>query len=408
MLLLYDLGIRVYSVLAFILSFFNKKAKAWVNGRADQTIVPMDNCTWYHFASLGEFEQGRPVIEMYKSRNPEVKVVITFFSPSGYEIRKNSPLADHVYYLPSDTGSNARHFIDIINPTAAVFTKYEYWYHYFDELHKRNIPIYMISAIFQRRQAFFKWYGGLHRKMLKMVRYFYVQDFHSIELLNSLGITNATVSGDTRFDRVWANAGDPNFIPEVEYFKNGQKLVVAGSTWPEGEKLLAAIINDYPDWKWVFAPHEVTAQHIEDLKAMLPAEGTICFSKLPQNKLKIAEYRILILDNVGMLSSIYQYGDLAYIGGGFGRGIHNILEAGAFGLPVIFGPNYQAFKEAKDVVALGAGISVSNTEELKSAADKFMTDDAERLRAGKIMKDYVKQNTGATEKIFNSIRNTDQ
>ncbi|HEY4195590.1 MAG TPA: glycosyltransferase N-terminal domain-containing protein [Mucilaginibacter sp.] len=398
MLLLYNLGVWFYFCLISVASFFNKKAKAWINGRKNVSYQHFQKSAWFHFASLGEFEQGLPVLTSYKASNPGLKVIITFFSPSGYEIRKNTPYADAVYYLPLDTPGNARKFINAINPSIAIFTKYEYWYHFFNELHRNHIPLFVISAIFRPDQVFFKQYGGLHRKMLGFVTCFFVQDEDSKLLLQKLGIDKVSVSGDTRFDRVWANTQNPKTFPLIEEFKNGQKVFIAGSTWPEDEALVAQLVDDNPDWKFIFAPHEISEEKISRLLDLLP-NSTIRYSKLATDYLP----QTLIIDNIGMLSSLYQHGDIAYIGGGFGAGIHNTLEAAAFGLPLIFGPNYQKFKEAKDLIALQVGFSISNENELKKAV-AYLMEDEERYRAisGQI-KDYVKGNIGATEIIMGYI-----
>ncbi|OKS88293.1 3-deoxy-D-manno-octulosonic acid transferase [Mucilaginibacter polytrichastri] len=403
MVFLYNIGIRLYFLAVYIASFFNAKAKLWINGRRRQQISATDDCTWFHFASLGEFEQGRPVLEALKIKDAGIKIVVTFFSPSGYEIRKNTPLADAVYYLPLDTAANARLFINTIKPQKAIFTKYEYWYHYFNELQQQQIPLYIVSGIFRPKQVFFKWYGSLHRNMLQMVTHFFVQDQASVNLLKSINITTATVSGDTRFDRVWANASNPKTLPLIAEFKNKQKILIAGSTWPEDEELLSILISKHPDWKWIFAPHEIGEERIAKLLNLLPYEGTIRYSQLKNNTQPIIGTRILVIDNIGMLSSLYQYGEVAYIGGGFGRGIHNTLEAAAFGLPVIFGPNYLAFKEARDIVELKAGISISDAEQLTEASDLLMNDAEYRDFASKKITAFVQQNTGATENILEAI-----
>src|ERR1700761_7645046 len=369
-MLLYNLGVRFYFFSILVASIFNKKAKAWINGRKNISYEHFEQSAWFHFASLGEVEQGLPVLMAFRSKNPGQKIVVTFFSPSGYEIRKNTPYADAVYYLPLDTPNNARQFIAALNPSIAVFTKYEYWYHFFNELHNNHIPLYIISGIFRPDQVFFKWYGGLHRKMLGFVTRFFVQDEDSKLLLQKLNIDNVSVSGDTRFDRVWANAQQPKSFPLIETFKNGQKVFIAGSTWPEDEVLIAQLVDDHPDWKFIFAPHEIGEEKINKLLDVLPDSATR-YSQLTINH----SPQTLIIDNIGMLSSLYQYGDMAYIGGGFGAGIHNTLEAAAFGLPVIFGPNYEKFKEAKDLIALQAGFSISNENELKKAVAYLMKDE---------------------------------
>lgn len=397
---LYNIGIKLYYFAVWLYSFFNAKAALWINGRRQQKIAQFNNSTWFHFASLGEFEQGRPILEAIRTLHPDKKIVVTFFSPSGYEIRKNTPLADAVYYLPLDTAKNAGQFIDAIKPDMAIFTKYEYWYYYFNELHKRNVPLYIISGIFKPEQVFFKWYGGINRKILTFVTHFFLQDDQSKQLLYNLGLNNATVSGDTRFDRVWTNAQQPKELPLISEFKNGQKVFIAGSTWPEDEKLLATLPALYPNWKFIFAPHEISEEKINSLVNLLPGGTVVKYSQLGVHN---SQFTTLIIDNIGMLSSLYAYGDIAYIGGGFGVGIHNTLEAAAFGLPVIFGPNYLKFNEARELIALKAGFSIGNESELKGIADTLITDDAFYSIASKKIRSYVQEHTGATQMIMGHI-----
>ncbi|MES2278582.1 MAG: glycosyltransferase N-terminal domain-containing protein [Bacteroidota bacterium] len=366
-------------------------------------IKPDKGCVWFHFASLGEFEQGRPVLEALKQKHPAKPIVVTFFSPSGYEIRKNTPLADAVYYLPLDTAANARAFIDTLQPEMAIFTKYEYWYHFFNTLHTRQIPLYIVSGIFRPGQVFFKWYGGLHRKMLGMVNHFFVQDNASKQLLQGININNVTISGDTRFDRVWANAQQPKELPVIAQFKAGQKVFIAGSTWPKDEELISQIISLHPDWKFIFAPHEIGEDKINYLMGLLPNGQAVRFSQISNLKSPISDFKILVIDNIGMLSSLYQYGEVAYIGGGFGVGIHNTLEAAAFGLPVIFGPNYQRFREARELIEMKAGISIGDLNDLKQAAELLMNDAEYRQFTGKKIKEYVSKHTGATDCIVGCI-----
>jgi len=418
---LYNIGIKLYYFAVWLASFFNAKAGLWIKGRRQQKFAQLSSSIWFHFASLGEFEQGRPILEAMRSLHPEKKIVLTFFSPSGYEIRKNTPLADAVYYLPLDTEYNAQKFIEATKPTMAVFTKYEYWYHYFNELHEQQIPLYIVSGIFRPGQVFFKWYGGLHRKILSLVTHFFLQDEQSKQLLSNLGINNTTISGDTRFDRVWANAEQPKQIPGVGEFKNRQKLFIAGSTWPEDEKLLATLPAMYPDWKFIFAPHEVEPEKINNLINLLPEGSAIRYSELVDDNSKVKSQksedeavspaprtsqpvpRILIIDNIGMLSSLYAYGDIAYIGGGFGVGIHNTLEAAAFGLPVIFGPNYSKFNEARELIALKAGFSISNESELKGITDTLIADSTFYNITSKKIYSYVREHTGATQMVMELI-----
>jgi 3-deoxy-D-manno-octulosonic-acid transferase len=403
MLLLYNIGIQLYFFTIWLVSFFNKKAKRWLNGRKNTKFSGFKDSIWFHFASLGEFEQGRPVLEEMRKLYPENKIVITFFSPSGYEVRKNTPLADAVYYLPLDTAKNARKFIDAIQPKLAVFTKYEYWYHFFNEMHRRDIPLYIISGIFRPGQVFFKWYGSLHRRILGFVTWFFVQDENSKQLLQGIDVKNVTVSGDTRFDRVWANAQSPKALPVIDEFKNGQKLFIAGSTWPQDEQLIVSLGIRYPKWKFIFAPHEISEEKINDLINLLPGRSALRFSQIPNDKHQVADYQTLIIDNIGMLSALYYYADIAFIGGGFGAGIHNTLEAAAFGLPVIFGPNFARFKEARDLVALKAGFSINDELQLKEIAETLVADEAFYDAASKKARVYVEEHTGATKTFTDYI-----
>jgi len=407
MLLIYNSGVRLYFVAVYLASFFNKKATLWITGRKKQAFIRLQQSIWFHFASLGEFEQGRPVLEYFRTKFPEKKIVVTFFSPSGYEIRKNTPLADFVYYLPLDTATNASEFIDAIQPELAIFTKYEYWYHFFNETHQRNIPLYVISGIFRPSQVFFKWYGGLHRRMLTFVSHFFVQDESSKQLLQTLSITNVTVSGDTRFDRVWASARQQKTIPAVKEFAAGYKVFIAGSTWPPDEELIAGLGTQYPDWKFIIAPHEIGEDKIQKLLSMLPSGTAAKYSEIA-NKTDVSHLTsnisYLIIDNIGMLSSLYQYGDIAYIGGGFGAGIHNTLEAAAFGLPVIFGPEYSKFKEAKDLIVLQAGFSISNEAELRSVTNNLVNNQTFYNDASRKIKAYVEEHTGATAVIVEHVK----
>ena len=408
MLLLYNTTVRIYYMLICLVSLFNGKAALWLRGRKYQTIKQHNKSLWFHFASLGEFEQGRPVLEQLKKQHPDHEIVVTFFSPSGYEVRKKTPLANAVYYLPLDTAANARDFISKINPSVAIFTKYEYWYHFFKELNQHQVPLYIISGIFRPGQIFFKWYGALHRKMLGFINYFFVQNEQSVQLLREINITNATVSGDTRFDRVWANAQQPKTVTFINEFKNGQKLFIAGSTWPADEALLVDLVKQYPNWKFIFAPHEIGDDKINGIIKLLPPEKTLKYSKLATHNLQLITSQILIIDNIGMLSSLYKYADLAYVGGGFGAGIHNTLEAAAFGLPVLFGPKYSRFKEACDLIAEEAGFSVATKNELQEIAAKLMMDADALNNAGQRAQLYVQQNIGATQKIVDHITSQTQ
>jgi 3-deoxy-D-manno-octulosonic-acid transferase len=385
-------------------SLWHPKAKLWVNGRQNwekelrKKVGKIESSVWFHFASLGEFEQGRPVLEALKKAEPETNIIISFFSPSGYEIHKNYPLALAVCYLPLDTTNNATTFIEIIKPKYAVFTKYEYWFYFFRTLHQKHIPLYLISGIFRKNQAFFKWYGGFYRQMLSFITYFFVQNEESKTLLNSLGINQVAVSGDTRFDRVAENAKNKKELKEIEAFCGSSKVLVVGSTWPADEELLNSIIERYTDWKFIIAPHEIAEANLQRLEEQLHGK-TIRYSNLEVHKLTLPQ--VLIIDNIGLLSSLYAYGTIAYIGGGFGKGIHNTLEAAAFGLPVIFGPNYQKFQEAKDLIELKAGFSISNQAELNDCFKLLQADT--HKEAGKQAKAYANSHTGATAQILKKL-----
>lgn len=405
MLWIYNIGIGLYQILLRFASIFNAKAKLFVEGRKNifeqikQKVDPNDRPIWFHFASLGEFEQGKPVLEKLKSISPTQKIVVTFFSPSGYEIKKNYALAD-VFYLPLDTASHAEKFLALVNPKQAIFTKYEFWFHYFRVLHQKEIPLYLISGIFRPKQAFFRRYGKFYRNMLKFVTHFFVQNTESVALLKSIGITNVTLSGDTRFDSVYKNAQEVKKLPLIEAFCGNSNVLIAGSTWPKDESLLVDWSAKHPDWKLVIAPHEIGATHLQEIENLFP--NAVKFSDLDKFTQNLAQYpQVLIINNIGMLSSLYQYGKIAYIGGGFGVGIHNILEAAAFGLPVIFGPKYEKFQEAKDLIDLKCAKSISSAQELALAFDKFTT--AENIAFD--IKNYVNTKKGATEVIIKHLCN---
>lgn len=415
---LYNFGITLYSVLVKIASLFNPKAKLFVSGRTNvmQTIAQQINANhkhiWFHFASLGEFEQGRPVLERLKESSAESRIVVTFFSPSGYEIRKNYALAEGVFYLPLDTRRNAEQLIRLINPEIAVFTKYEFWHHYFKVLGEKHIPLFIISGIFRPQQLFFKWYGGFYRNILKQVTHFFVQNEQSVDLLKSLHLDNVSLSGDTRFDRVAENAAAPKDFPLIRTFCGNSPVCVAGSTWPEDEQLLKVLIEEQPDWKFIIAPHEINSAHLDQVIKLMPdlIHYTTLQSKENGQSKPLAEShviqepgsaRILLIDNIGMLSSVYQYAKIAYIGGGFGAGIHNTLEAAAFGLPVIFGPKYEKFQEARDLISMGAAISINSGGELSAAFDQLRKDASAAERSSQ----YVQRKTGSTKQIVTMLEN---
>lgn len=406
MVFLYNLSIRVYWLLVILASAFNTKARYFHRGRLGiwgklrRQIEPNSEVIWVHCSSLGEFEQGRPVIEAIKQIKPNAKILLTFFSPSGYEVRKNYSGADYIFYLPLDTRSNASRFIKMVNPAMAIFIKYEFWYHYLKELREKNIPTYLVSAIFRPDQVFFKTYGGWYRKFLKSFTYFFVQNQQSKELLTQIGFSNVKVTGDTRFDRVVRAAADAKSIPIVESFAGTSKVLVAGSTWPKDEDIILQLINKFPELKIVVVPHEVTDSHINEILSKAPVQA-VRFTKTNSDKAK--EVRILVVDTIGLLSSIYRYGYIAYIGGGFGVGIHNTLEAAAYGIPVIFGPNYQKFQEAKDLIACKAGFSIKTSDELVDLLNLLLFDkNFYRLSASEA-KQLVNSGVGATQKILDVI-----
>lgn len=406
MVFLYNLSIRFYQLLVFVASVFNTKAKHFYRGRVGiweklkSQIEPNSEIIWVHCSSLGEFEQGRPVIEAIKQIKPNAKILLTFFSPSGYEVRKNYSGADYIFYLPLDTRSNASRFIKMVNPAMAIFIKYEFWYHYLHELREKNIPTYLVSAIFRPDQVFFKTYGGWYRKFLKSFTYFFVQNQQSKELLTQIGFSNVVVTGDTRFDRVTRIASDGKSIPIVENFASNHKVLIAGSTWPKDEDIILPLVTKFPDLKLVVVPHEVTEAHVNEILSKTPVQA-VRFTKTNSEDVKQA--RILIVDTIGLLSSIYRYGYIAYIGGGFGVGIHNTLEAAAYGIPVIFGPNYQKFQEAKDLISCKAGFSIKTYDELVDLLNLLLLDkNFYRLSANEAKK-MVNSGVGATQKILEVI-----
>lgn len=405
---IYNLGIFFYSLSIRIASLFNHKAKLWLNGRKNifnKLQIAFKNeksdIIWFHCASLGEFEQGRPIIEKIKETHSQYKLLITFFSPSGYEIRKNYTGADYVFYLPIDTAAKAKKFIEIVNPKIAFFIKYEFWYHYLSTLKNKQIPVYLISALFRKNQIFFKPYGSLYRNMLKCYNYIFVQDDDSMELLLELGYKNVCVSGDTRYDRVSAIASQSKSLEIIEKFKSDKKLIVAGSSWPQEEQLIASYIEHKGfTHKFIFAPHDISETHLLQLERLFGKYKHIRYSKAEINN--VTEYDILIIDNIGLLSSLYKYADIAIIGGAFGSGLHNILEAVVYGCPVIFGPKYYRYPEAVDLLNIGGACSVRNVNELINDIN-FLAAPENKEFLHKTCKDFVASRKGATEKIFNII-----
>ena len=390
-----------------IAALFHPKASAFIKGRKDilkrvETSF-RDNkqpLVWIHCASLGEFEQGRPLIESLKKEFPAIKIFLTFFSPSGYEVRKNYPHADLITYLPWDTRDNAEQLVALANPVLAVFVKYEYWFHYTSALKSKNIPIISISSIFRKDQLFFKSYGGFYRNILKNFTHFFVQNDVSLRLLRSIGIQQSSLAGDTRFDRVYEIVKNGEEIPIARNFKNGEKAFVVGSCWPEDFEVLTSFINENAI-KFIIAPHEISEHFIAEMEKSIHVKS-IRYSQAHDKDLD--DYQVLIIDNIGMLSRLYRYGEFAFIGGAFGKGLHNILEAACYGVPIFFGnKNYQKFQEAVDLINHGGAFEVKNYNDLKSKYEMLYIPE-NFLLACEVTKHYVQENLGATEKIMRYCR----
>jgi 3-deoxy-D-manno-octulosonic-acid transferase len=410
MLFLYNLLLLFASQVVKLLALFSPKTKLFVDGRKtvfstlDSKINPKDKTIWFHAASLGEFEQGLPVMEKIKLQYPNHKIVVTFFSPSGYEVRKNNTIADVTVYLPLDTKSNAVKFLKLVHPDLVFFIKYEYWPNYLNELKKRNIKTYLISGIFRENQAFFKWYGGFYRNALKAFDYFFVQNESSKLLLQKLDSHNVKISGDTRFDRVVAILERDNSLDFISQFKNNTTTIVIGSSWPKDESLLVNYINQTNEKvKIIIAPHNIKSEQILELKSAI-SKKTILFSE--KESTDLSPYDVLIIDTIGILTKIYSYADIAYVGGGFGNpGVHNILEPATFGIPIIVGPNFSHFAEAVALVHQEGCISISNQNELNDAFSNLISNEDIRHEKGHICSTFVQMNKGATDVIMNQIRN---
>lgn len=408
MTLLYDIALFFYHLAIRAAAPFHLKARQMVAGRRNwqeqlrQKRLPGEKYVWVHCASLGEFEQGRPLIEALRKELPALKIALTFFSPSGYEIRKNYPLADIVTYLPFDTRRNARIFADLLQPEAVFFVKYEFWFHHLNTLHEAGIPVYLVSGIFRKNQSFFEespW-GCWYRQVLASFTHLFVQDEASALLLRSVDINQCTVTGDTRFDRVATLSKSSQPLPLVEKFCAGKLLLVAGSTWKPDEELLVPFIEASRGWKFIIVPHEVTPANINRLTRMLKTPPLL-YSQA--NTSNIDQFDVLVIDSVGLLSSIYQYGTIAYIGGGFGVGIHNILEAATYGLPLFFGPNYTKFREAVQLTELGAAFPITTTEAFMARLSGLTSLPETMQKARLTASSYVKNNLGATLKILTTV-----
>jgi len=368
----------------------------------EKAVGKNENIVWFHCASLGEFEQGRPVMEAFKEAFPCYKILLTFFSPSGYELRKNYPGADYIFYLPMDKPKNARRFIRIFRPKLVIFIKYEYWYNYIKELSKNKTPLFFISAIFRQNQYFFRFGGNWFRNQLQKVTWFQVQEESSSELLNSIGVFHNQVGGDTRFDRVLSVVHEPVSLPVIENFANEADLLICGSTWPPDEDILKDYLTHENGVKMILAPHKIDADHIAEIQNKFKAFNPVLYSETAGNVLDNS--RVLIINTLGLLSQLYRYGRLAYVGGGFGVGIHNLLEAAVYGLPVIFGPNYQRFREARDLLANGGGFTISDKKSFRQTAGALLRDAGKYQQASKFAATYVQKQAGATFKAMEKIK----
>ena len=409
----------MYSIAIRIASIWNPKAKKWRQGRKglfasiySEFRIPDSKLLWMHCASLGEFEQGRPLLEAIRNKNPGLKILLTFFSPSGYEATKDYKGVDHIFYLPMDSPSNAARFIDAIKPSLVLWVKYEYWFYYLDELKRRSIPLILVSGIFRKNQPFFRWYGGIWKKMLHCFTHFFVQNEASKTLLESINVNQGiTINGDTRFDRVIEIANNFQPIPFIDEFCANAKVIVAGSTWEEDEVELLHYVKMNPQIKFILAPHEIHAENLASVKKEFP--NSIFYSELEKSStfnlmLSGAEGQpsnILIIDNIGMLSRLYKYATIAYVGGGFGTdGVHNVLEAAVYGKPVVFGPEYEKYEEAIGLLEAGGGESISDPLGLEKLMNDLLDSETIRIQKGTAAKDFVYSNAGASEKIMNYIQ----
>lgn len=404
---IYAIFIALYTSAAKSIAPFSKKACLWLKGR-EQILSKLKDCfanntrpvVWIHCASLGEFEQGRPVIEELKNLYRDYKILLTFFSPSGFEVRKNYDKADYIFYLPTDTKSNAEKFLEIVKPSLIIFVKYEFWYHYLTEAKRRKIPLLLVSAVFREHQPFFKWYGSFHREMLQCFYHLFVQNEQAAALLKSINIKNVSVSGDTRFDRVTAIANEFEPIEAVESFCANKKVIVAGSTWTEDDEELDHYVNTHPEYRFIIAPHDISKERLEECRNLY--KRSQFFS---QYKSSSTDINTLIIDNIGMLSKLYAYATICYVGGAFGEdGVHNVLEPAVYSKPVVFGPVYDKYAEALELVETGGGFSINNALDLEKQFDVLMQDKNLYDHSSRSAGNYVKHKTGATNQIISYIQ----
>lgn len=411
MKILYNIFIFLYPKVAWVISGGNQKASLWIAGRKNifsslkkAFALNEQKVIWVHCSSLGEFEQGRPLIEQLKQDFPSYKILLTFFSPSGYEVRKKYELADWIYYLPMDSFFNAKRFFNIVNPSLIFFVKYEYWFYYLNEAKKRNIPLLLVSGIFREDQPFFQWYGGFYKKMLHCFSHLFVQTKSSAELLAQIGFTqNVTVCGDTRFDRVITIAQQFEPIEIIEKFTANSSVIVAGSTWTEDDEELNHYANAHPEIKFIIAPHDIDEDRIEECLELY--KNAILFSQLKTYNLEPITQNVLIIDNVGMLSKLYRYSTISFIGGGFGDdGVHNVLEAAVYYKPVVFGPEYEKYIEAIELIDNNGAVSIENALELESIFNDLLNDDDKYISTATNAGNYVHSKAGATKKIMGFIQ----
>ena len=391
-----------------IASLFNEKVRKMWRGEREafrilkEQVDPNAQYVWFHAASLGEFEQGRPIIERLRQEHPKYKILLTFYSPSGYEVRKNYQGADIICYMPIDTVTNARRFLRLIRPCMAFFIKYEFWYNFLHILKHRNVPTYSVSSIFRPNQVFFRWYGKNYGRVLRCFTKFFVQNEQSKELLNSIGITEVEITGDTRFDRVLQIKEAAKELPVVEALASG-RLFVAGSSWLPDEEIFIKYFNEHRDWKLIIAPHVIGEDHLQQIEKLLEGRKVIRYTQADSQRDSLKDAEVLIIDCFGLLSSIYRYGQVAYVGGGFGVGIHNLPEAAVWDIPVFFGPNNERFQEAQELKQNGGGLEIHNYEEFAARMDELTADPTSILKRGEAAGGYVKGNAGATEIILRQL-----
>lgn len=403
---MYTIAIYLYALAVRLASLTNRKARLMIKGHRKTWRTLRNHAkerqhyVWFHAASLGEFEQGRPLMERLRREHPEKRILLTFFSPSGYEVRKDYAGADLVCYLPFDTPLNARRFVRLVQPEKAFFIKYEFWHHYIDELHRAGVPVYSVSSIFRNDQIFFRPYGRGYARVLHHFNHFFVQNEASRRLLNSLGVTQVSVTGDTRFDRVIDIRNQAKSLPLAAALTGDSRTIVAGSTWPPDEEILIPYFNRHPELKLIIAPHEVNEERLRSIEQRLKRPALRYSQATPESS---AQADCLIIDGYGLLSSLYRYATLAYVGGGFGVGIHNVPEAAVYGVPVFFGPNNQRFREARDLINEGGSFEVTSADDFQAQADRLLADERALAKSGQAAGDYIRRNSGATEAIFREV-----